>query len=237
MICEKKITAIVLAGGRGKRMNTKISKQYLQLGEKPLLYYSLAAFEKSNVDEIILVTAAGEEAYCREEIVDLYQLTKVIKIVPGGKERYHSVYQGLLAVGNTDIVMIHDGARPFLTEEIIQNAAKATIEYHASVVAVPVKDTIKIANNGHYITETPDRKYLWQVQTPQSFCYPDILHAYETILESEYTEQITDDAMVWESATNIPIKIIEGSYCNIKITTKEDMVFGEALLRNKDILF
>ena len=117
---EKKIAAVCLAAGRGKRMESKVQKQYLLLGNKPILYYSLAAFENSRVDSVILVVGTGEEEYCRKEIVEAYGFTKVKAVVPGGKERYHSVYQGLLAAGACDYVLIHDGARPFLNEEIIE---------------------------------------------------------------------------------------------------------------------
>lgn len=231
MIEDKKITAVILAGGKGKRMNSKVSKQYMILEGKPILYYTLKAFENSLVDEIILVTGAGEEAYCRKEIVDRYHFRKVIKIVHGGRERYDSVYQGLCAVENTDIVMIHDGARPFITEEVIAAAAEETVKTDACVVGVRVKDTIKTADQNSYITGTLDRTTLWQVQTPQSFKFASIFEAYEQILQGN-TENITDDAMVWEAYSSVPVKLIEGTYYNIKITTEEDMIFGQAILNN-----
>lgn len=231
MLEKKKITAVILAGGKGKRMNSKISKQYLILQGKPILYYSLHVFENSLVDEIILVTAAGEEEYCRKEIVEKYHLNKVVKIVCGGKERYDSVYQGLCSIENTDIVMIHDGARPFITEEVITRAAEETVKTKACVVGVRVKDTIKTADKNNYIIATPDRKALWQVQTPQCFEFESIYRAYEQVLQGN-TESITDDAMVWEAYSDVPVKLIEGTYYNIKITTEEDMIFGQAILNN-----
>lgn len=231
MIDDKKVTAVILAGGKGKRMESRISKQYLKLNGKPVLYYSLNSFENSIADEIILVVARGEEEYCRNEIVRYYNFKKVVKIVEGGKERYHSVYNGLRAVDQTDIVMIHDGARPFITEDIIEKAARETIASQACVVGVKVKDTIKVSDKNNCIVDTPDRSRLWQVQTPQSFSYTDIAAAYEYIFECN-TDNITDDAMVWEAYSNIPVKLIEGTYFNIKITTKEDMIFGEAILNN-----
>lgn len=231
MIDEKKVTAIILAGGKGKRMESRISKQYLKLNGNPILYYSLNTFENSIADEIILVVANGEEEYCKREIVEYYNLKKVVKIVKGGKERYHSVYNGLGAVGQTDIVMIHDGARPFITEDVIEKAARETIASQACVVGVKVKDTIKVSDKNNYIVDTPDRSSLWQVQTPQSFDYSGIVAAYEYILGCN-TDNITDDAMVWEAYSEIPVKLIEGTYFNIKITTKEDMIFGEAILNN-----
>lgn len=232
MVRNKKITAVVLAGGRGKRMESKISKQFLELGGNPVLYYALNTFEKSIVDEIILVAAEGEEEDCKKKIVEQYHLKKVTNIVTGGKERYHSVYNGLCAAGQPDIVMIHDGARPFITEDIIEKAAQKTLEYQACVVGVKVKDTIKISRQD-VIVDTPDRKRLWQVQTPQCFEYKEIREAYEKALQ-ENTDNITDDAMIWEKYSKIPVRLVEGSYFNIKITTKEDMVFGEAILNCKN---
>ncbi len=231
MIENKKITAIVLAGGKGKRMNSDVRKQYLKLQDKPILFYALDAFEKSCVDEIVLVVPQGEEEYCRKEIVDFYHLKKVTKITPGGKERYDSVYQGLQAVEETDIVMIHDGARPFLTPQLIDKAAQKTIECKACVVGVKAKDTIKIVNEKNCVIDTPDRNMLWQVQTPQSFSFHEICKAYEYVLKHEI-KNITDDAMVWESYCHIPVMMLEGSYQNIKITTEEDMIFGAAILNS-----
>lgn len=232
MLRNKKITAVVLAGGRGKRMESKISKQFLELGGNPILYYALNTFENSVVDEIILVAAEGEEEYCKKKIVEQYHLKKVTGIVTGGKERYHSVYNGLCAIKQTDIVMIHDGARPFITEDVIEKAAREVIKCQACVVGVKVKDTIKVSQEG-MIVDTPDRRNLWQVQTPQCFEYEGIRKAYEKALEGQ-TDNITDDAMVWEMYSKIPVKLVEGSYFNIKITTKEDMIFGEAILKWKN---
>jgi 2-C-methyl-D-erythritol 4-phosphate cytidylyltransferase len=232
MIEEKKVSAIVLAGGKGKRMGTEVSKQYLDLEGYPVLYYSLKAFEESLVDEIILVTAQGEEEYCRTEIVEHYHFGKVKQIVHGGKERYHSVFEGLCAVKDTGVVMIHDGARAFITPDIINHAAEMTLQCSACVVAIPVKDTIKVADDHKNIIETPDRNHLWQIQTPQCFDFQKIYEAYQYVLQKQLPG-ITDDAMVWEKYYDIPIKLIEGSYYNIKITTPEDMVFGRAILRDK----
>lgn len=231
MIHNKKVVAIVLAGGKGKRMGTQISKQYLELKGHPLLFYSLETFEHSLADEIVLVVASGEEDYVKREIVEKYQLTKVVKIVTGGRERYDSVYHGLCAVEDADIVMIHDGARPFLSEKMIYKAAEAASLYGACVVGVKVKDTIKVSDENNNITETPDRSRLWQVQTPQSFKFSYIKEAYKTVLEKG-EKNITDDAMIWEACRKESVKLIEGEYFNIKITTPEDMIFGEAILEN-----
>lgn len=230
MIKNKKITAIVLAGGKGNRMGGETPKQYLMLENKPLIYYALKTFEESIVDEIVLVVGKGEQEYCKKNIIDEYKIQKVSKIVEGGKERYNSVYNGLKEIDATGIVLVHDGARAFVTTDIIKRSAEGALKYHACVVGMKVKDTIKIANEHNYIEETPDRNYLWQVQTPQAFLYPEILDAYINVLNGE-KHNITDDAMIWELYSDIPVKLIEGSYTNIKITTPEDMEYGKVILK------
>lgn len=227
----EKYTAIVLAAGVGKRMNSKIQKQYLLLGEKPVLFYALDAFEKSKIDEVVLVVGKGEIEYCRKEIVEKYDFCKVCKIVEGGKERYHSVYEGLKAIDTTDYVFIHDGARPFLDQNMLMRAMDAVKKYQACVVGMPVKDTIKITTEDGFSKETPERKKVWMVQTPQCFSYPLIYDAYDKMLQHEDTS-ITDDAMVLEKEKGIPVKMIEGSYRNIKITTPEDLLVAEAYLND-----
>lgn len=225
----EKYTAIVLAAGVGKRMNSKIQKQYMLLGGKPVLFYALDAFEKSRVDEIILVVGKGEIEYCRKEIVEKYKFHKVTKIVEGGKERYHSVYEGLKAIDTADYVLIHDGARPFLDQQILVHAIEAVKQYQACVVGMPVKDTIKITTEDGFSKETPERKHVWMIQTPQCFSYPLIFEAYQKMLQNEDTT-ITDDAMVLEKVKGLPVKMVEGSYRNIKITTPEDLLVAEAYL-------
>ena len=232
MIENKKITAIVLAGGSGKRMKAQVSKQYIELKGKPILYYTLKAFEDSIADEIILVTEQGDEEYCRKQIVEKYGLHKISKIVPGGRERYHSVYCGLCAIAATVIVMIHDGARPFVEEKDIEKIAGQTILDEACVLAVRTKDTIKIADWDNWVVKTPDRKSLWQVQTPQCFQFWKIFDAYRYIIEKD-ENNITDDAMVWEAYFSQPVRLVEGNYYNIKITTPEDLIFAEAILDNR----
>lgn len=219
----KKNVAIVLAAGQGKRMQSKVQKQFLLIKDKPVLYYTLNAFERSHViSEIILVTGKDEIEYCQQEIVEKYGFTKVCKIVAGGKERYHSVHEGIQAIDEADYVFIHDGARPFVTNEIIERAYATVKEDNACVVAMPVKDTIKIADENGFAVQTPDRKRVWQMQTPQTFEYHLIKNAYEKLMIEE-PEGITDDAMVVETMTDHRVKLVEGSYQNIKITTPEDL--------------
>lgn len=228
------IGAVVLAGGQGKRMQSKVQKQYLLLSGKPLIVYALEAFEKSPVDKIVLVTGAGEEDYAQETIVNAYGFSKVSAVVAGGKERYHSVYEGLKQLEDCEYVLIHDGARPMVTEEIIGRAIAGARQYRACVVGMPVKDTIKMANEDEFAEITPDRSRLWQVQTPQAFSYELVRTAYDEIMaDSALQSGITDDAMVVESRTDCKVKLIKGSYENLKVTTPEDLLLAEALLSGK----
>ena len=226
---EKKVTAIVLAGGQGHRMQTAIPKQYLLLEGKPILYYSLMAFEKSQVDEIVLVTGEGEEEHCREEIVNRYGISKATVIIKGGQERYHSVYAGLKACRDCETVLIHDGARPFLTEEMIERSIEGARKYQACILGMPVKDTIKISDGNGYVEATPERDRVWMVQTPQSFSYSLVYSAYQRLMEEG--GQVTDDAMAVERFSGVHVRLLEGSYKNIKITTPEDLLAAEQLIK------
>ena len=227
-----KVTAIVLAAGQGKRMQGSQPKQYMLVADKPILYYSLEAFEKSNVDEVILVVGQGERNFVTECVLQPYQFSKVKRIVEGGKERYHSVYEGLKAIENTDYVLIHDGARPFLTQDIINRVSQQVQIHEACVVGMPSKDTIKIVNSDQEVIQTPDRSRVWNVQTPQAFSYSIIKTAYDRFMESK-AFMVTDDAMVVEAMLHLPVSLVEGSYHNIKITTPEDLVIAEALMKMK----
>lgn len=231
---EKKeyCTAIVLAAGSGKRMGTKVHKQYLLMGGKPVLYYSLRAFEDSKrIDEIILVCGAGEEDYCRKEIVEKYDISKVRKIIPGGAERYDSVWNGLKET-KEGYVYIHDGARPFVDEEIIERAYECVSEHHACVAGMPSKDTVKIADSCNIVTATPDRSSVWIVQTPQVFDTELIRKAYALLMEKDEIN-VTDDAMAAEQMLGASVHLFYGSYENIKITTPEDLEIAEVFLKRK----
>lgn len=227
----ERITAIVLAAGSGKRMNSTVHKQYMMLAGKPVLYYALKAFDESAVTDIVLVTGAGEITYCEREIIDKYKIHKVRAIVEGGRERYHSVHAGLKAAAGSDYVLIHDGARPLMAEDIIARSIETVKACGACVVGMPVKDTIKVVGADGVAKETPERKSLWQVQTPQSFFYPLIADAYEKVVASG-DDTVTDDAMVLERVTGQQVRVIEGSYRNIKITTPEDLLVAEAYLKD-----
>lgn len=263
METEKKevFAAVVLAAGRGKRMESSVHKQYLLLQDKPVLYYSLKAFEESTVEKIVLVVGKGEIEYCQKEIVEKYGFRKIVHVVEGGAERYHSVYCGLKVLKGADYVLIHDGARPFLDEGIIKRNMQAVRKHQACVAGMPVKDTIKLSDKDEFAAATPDRSKLWMIQTPQTFSYELIYQAYHVLIASEENEaeseqtlpsdsllniqkvkkmqqnreqvQVTDDAMVVELLTDISVKLVRGSYRNIKITTPEDLKIAEALCEKK----
>lgn len=230
---SEKNVAIVLAAGRGKRMHSQVAKQYLLINKKPILYYSLRQFEMCPfMDEVVLVVGAGETEYCRREVIEKYDFQKVRSIVEGGEERYHSVYHGLKAAKGCDYVYIHDGVRPFVTQDILERARKDVIAYQACVVGMPVKDTIKLSDDQGFCESTPERSRIWQIQTPQVFSYPLIWQAFEKLMEElqKGTElSITDDAMVVEQMTNVKVKLTVGAYTNLKITTPEDLKIAENL--------
>lgn len=226
-----KCTAIILAAGQGKRMKTKVQKQFLMLQGKPLLYYSLLCFQKSDeIQEIVVVTGKESIGYCRSEIIEKYGFTKVKCITEGGKERYNSVYAGLEACsGDTDYVFIHDGARPFVTEDIIKRTKEGAVTYGACIAGMPSKDTVKIIDENNMVSVTPERSRVWSVQTPQVFLYSLIKEAHDAA-RSTSMQGITDDAMVVEQYKDTPVHIVEGTYENIKITTPEDILMAEKIL-------
>lgn len=231
----KKYAAIVLSAGSGSRMKSDIPKQYLPLIEKPVIYYSLMAFQNSPVDEIILVSGANDIEYCRKEIVERYGLSKVTRIVAGGKERYDSVYEGLCAT-DAEYVLIHDGARPVLTSDMIDRMIQGVENTGACIAAMPVKDTIKLSDEHKQVASTPDRKHLWMVQTPQCFARTLLEESYEILKRKqkagENVPDITDDAMIVEFATGKKITLVEGAYTNLKITTPEDLAVAEIFLKS-----
>ena len=227
-------TAIVLSAGSGSRMKSDIPKQYMDLNGKPVIYYSLKAFEESDFSSIVLVCGKNDVDYCKKEIVEKYGFTKVKAVVAGGKERYHSVYEGLKMAEGSDYVFIHDGARPMITPQMIRRLQDVVIVEETAVAGMPVKDTIKIVDENNYVESTPERKYVWQVQTPQCFSYSIIYEAYKAVITDE-TEgvpipPITDDAMVLSYATDYEVKMVEADYKNIKITTPEDILVASVFL-------
>ncbi|MCI5628029.1 2-C-methyl-D-erythritol 4-phosphate cytidylyltransferase [Clostridium sp. HCP1S3_A12] len=222
-----KVSAIILAGGKGKRMKANISKQFIMLKDKPILYYTLYRFIKNpNVDNIVLVLPKDEIEYCKKNIIEKYNL-KIDFIVEGGAERQDSVYNGLKALEDTDIVLIHDGARPFVSNKIIEEGIQKAIEFGGAAPGVMPKDTIKIKDSNSFSKETLDRSTLVAIQTPQVFKFSEIIKCHEKIKKDNIT--VTDDTMVYEMYGN-KVYLYDGDYENIKITTPEDLLLGEKIL-------
>lgn len=224
-------TAVIVAAGKGKRMGTEISKQFLPLCGKEILAHTVEKFEKAEkIRDIILVT--GEDSL--QDVQDMtqeYGWEKIRSIVAGGKERQDSVWNGLQEVSaDAEIVLIHDGVRPFVTEDILDVSMETALEMGGCVAGVPAKDTIKVCNSENIAVDTPDRSTLWQIQTPQTFRRELIMKAYEQAKEDGFVG--TDDASLAEYS-GYPVKVIMGSYRNIKITTKEDLLIGEAFLKEE----
>lgn len=237
MINGPKCIAILLSAGTGSRMGGPVAKQYMLIKDKPVLWYSLNVIENSQViDECILVTGSNDIDYVKCEILEKYGFTKVSTVVAGGSERYLSVLNGLRAIsGQEGYVFIHDGARPFLTETILEDTYLAAKENRACVAAVPSKDTIKISDKDGFVSSTPSRKLVWSIQTPQVFETGLIKNAYEALAEHIDSHPdgditITDDAGVVEQFGNCRVKLVEAAYTNIKITTPEDIRTAESFL-------
>lgn len=226
-----KTIAIITAAGKGKRMGLSKSKPYINLAGKPILSHTILPFEYSkNVTSIIIVVARGFEDYCFKNIVERYKFKKVGKIISGGKERQDSVRAGIIAAGSGwDIAVVHDGARPFVTAPMIDKAILSAKRNGAAIVAVPVKDTIKQTSSG-FVKKTLPREKLWAIQTPQAFRFDILKKAHECALKQGFIG--TDDSILVERFGH-KVAVVKGSYDNIKITTPEDLVLGEAILRNR----
>ena len=237
-------TAVVLAAGRGARMGTRTAKQYLEIGGMPVVVHALLAFQESPViDEIILMTDAGHLGYCKQEIVEAYGLDKVSTVGAGGRERYESVWKALCTIMDQEewedearcrarqegYVFIHDGARPFVTPEIIARAYEDVVRWKACVVGMPVKDTIKRVDEKGFVVDSPNRSLIWQAQM---FALPLIAEAFARQMKKDCSN-VTDDAMVVEAQMGVKIHMTQGSYENIKITTPEDLLIAETMLNKK----
>lgn len=221
------ISAIILAGGKGKRMGANISKQYIELMGKPILYYTIKRFLSSkDIDKIVLVLPKDEIDYCKEKVIDRYSL-KVDLIVEGGKERQDSVINALDKLADDEIVLIHDGARPFVSQRIISEGIKYAKIYGAAAPGVMPKDTIKIKDDNSFSLSTPDRNTLVAIQTPQVFKLDIIKDCHKRIKAENI--RVTDDTMVVEAYGN-KVYLYEGDYTNIKVTTPEDLILAEKLI-------
>ena len=223
---------VIVAAGTGSRMNMGINKQFIELEGKEIIAYTIEKFyNNSNIEDIVVVVKEDESEFFKKEILDKYNF-KNVKIAYGGKERQDSVYNGLkLLDEKCDVVLIHDGARPFVSDKIIDKSIEEAKEHKAIVVGVPVKDTIKVIDNDKNIVDTPNRNVLWAVQTPQTFDYNILIDAYKDAFKNKFYG--TDDAMLVERI-GYKVKMLEGSYNNIKITTQEDLNIGSQILRVQD---
>lgn len=223
---------VIVAAGTGSRMNMGINKQFIKLEGKEIIAYTIEKFyNNSNIEDIVVVVKEDESEFFKKEILDKYNF-KNVKIAYGGKERQDSVYNGLkLLDEKCDVVLIHDGARPFVSDKIIDKSIEEAKEHKAIVVGVPVKDTIKVIDNDKNIVDTPNRSVLWAVQTPQTFDYNILIGAYKDAFKNKFYG--TDDAMLVERI-GYKVKMLEGSYNNIKITTQEDLNIGSQILRVQD---
>ncbi len=224
--------ALVPAAGMGKRMGASINKQYLELAGKPIVAHTLQIFQDSPlVSGVILVIPEDEITYCRREVIERYQLSKVLSVVSGGAERQQSVMNGLNALmdyaEDDDIVLIHDGVRPFIDQAMLQNSIELAATGVAALVAVQVKDTIKVVKNCRAIA-TPERSSLWQAQTPQSFRFSQILRAHRQAVSEAF--EGTDDCSLVERCGE-SVVIVQGNYRNIKITTPEDLLLAEMFMK------
>lgn len=226
---EQKWGVVIVAAGRGSRMGTKESKQYLRLADKPILVHTLELFDRLPfVEQIALVVGEGDIDRCQGWVSE-YGLRKVSAVLGGGAERQHSVRLGLTAL-RSEWVMVHDGVRPLVTETAVANCCRAALASGAAVLAVPVKDTIKQVDAGGVIVSTPDRRSLWAIQTPQAFRRVMLLEAHARAAAEGFLG--TDDAMVVERM-GVPVSVAEGDYTNIKITTPEDLPYAEFLLAQR----
>jgi 2-C-methyl-D-erythritol 4-phosphate cytidylyltransferase len=224
MISQPKVSAIIVAAGESRRMNG-IDKVLAPLAGRPVISYVLAAFDRcQSVGQIVLVVNEKSLKACQQLIAE-EKLSKPIEVCVGGKRRQDSVAAGLKKLKDCDWVVIHDGARPLVTRELIEEGLKAARETGAAVAAVPITDTIKIAGDDRIVLETPVRQKLWAVQTPQLFRSDIITEAYRRA-----KGEATDDASLVEQA-GYKVKLYMGSYDNIKITNNNDLLIAEALIK------
>lgn len=224
-----KVSAIIVAAGKGSRMGAAVNKQYLMLLNKPVLAYTLETFERTESISEMIVVVHPEDRRLFEECILPFGFRKITAIADGGFDRQASVYNGLLQVGpESDIVAVHDGARPLVSPTVISNSVAVAARYGSACVGVPVKDTIKMVDTNHIILDTPERSMLWTIQTPQTFQREILINAHEKAIAEGYRG--TDDAVLVERL-GVPVKMVMGSYTNLKITTAEDLVVAEAFLK------
>jgi 2-C-methyl-D-erythritol 4-phosphate cytidylyltransferase len=224
-----KAAAVIPAAGLGKRFGAQ--KQFLELSGKPVLVHTLTAFENSPSVTGVCVAVPGSEIASVQEMVRRYDLKKIIKVVAGGKERQDSVRLGFEAVGVCDIILVHDGVRPLVTPDIIEETISAALRFGGCVAAMPVKETTKRVDAEGVILETVDRRTLWSIQTPQAFRYDIFRRAVEKSVKDGFLG--TDEAMLVERLGE-KVKVVTGSPSNIKITSPEDLMIAETLLKLRE---
>ncbi|WP_223703260.1 2-C-methyl-D-erythritol 4-phosphate cytidylyltransferase [Sutcliffiella deserti] len=221
-----KYQVIVLAAGQGKRMKAGKNKQFIELAGKPVIVHTLTVFENDPLCEQIKLVINEKERMVFESLLAKYPISKIEEMILGGKERQDSVYNGLRAVKDSEIVLVHDGARPFIAQSVIHRLVDRAKREGAAIVGVPVKDTIKRVSN-NMVEETVERASLWVIQTPQAFQYDILMQAHHQAKKEEYMG--TDEASLVERL-NVPVYIVEGDYENIKLTTPEDLLIANAIL-------
>jgi len=227
-----KVVALIVAAGRGSRMGAKERKPYLMLAGKPILAHTLSEFERcSLIDETVLIVAKDDAEHAGVSMLETPEFKKVSRIIVGGLKRQESVWEGLKALKNdSELVMVHDGVRPYVSQEVLEKSIHETFSCGATIAAVPVKDTIKMVSERKEVLETLDRDKVWMVQTPQTFRQDILKMAFEKAFKDRFYG--TDDASLVERI-GVKVKVIPGSYENIKITTPEDLVLGEAILKRR----
>jgi 2-C-methyl-D-erythritol 4-phosphate cytidylyltransferase len=223
------VAALIPAAGRGQRMGLDIEKQFLHLGGKPLLAHTLSRFEATpGIDRIIVIVPPGRETFCYQEIIEPGRLRKVTHIVAGAETRRLSVTAGFRCLDeDVEVVIIHDGARPFVTSSLIRAAIDAAIQNGCAVSAIPESDTLKRVSGEGTVIETVDRRNLWRAQTPQAFRRPILQRALA--YAAQHKLDATDEASLVESLA-WPVRIIPGSIWNFKITSPDDLALAELLL-------
>lgn len=228
------VSVIIAAAGMSNRMGSKINKQFIVIDNKPILAHTIEKFENCKyIDEIIVVSKEQEVEYCRKEIVRKYGFKKVTNLIKGGKERQDSIYNGIMALNErVDIVLTHDGARPFVRPQSILDGIEGALEYGACVIGVPLKDTIKVIGDENKVHHTPNRSLLWAAQTPQCFKIELLKEGYEYAIAEGILG--TDDSSLVEKK-GYPVRMIMGTYDNIKITTPEDIVVAESIAKDKNL--
>ncbi|MDE0483407.1 MAG: 2-C-methyl-D-erythritol 4-phosphate cytidylyltransferase [Candidatus Poribacteria bacterium] len=229
---NSKISVLIPAAGQGKRMESSVKKPYLMLDDKPILSHTIDRFEQNSViDEIFVIVDQSDFTVCRENALTPFRYRKVRELVAGGETRQASVFNGLRALSDdVDFVVVHDGVRPFIDDKIIFECLEAAAEWGSAVSAVPVKETIKVANEELFVDHTPQREQLWQVQTPQVFRKSLIVEAHKKAIHDRI--DAPDDAALVENLGS-PIKLVMGSYKNVKLTTPEDLRIAETLLNDE----